>query len=381
MHAPPAKSRSRLASRLLAAGLAIAAADRARAVEGLSGAMLRDQLPGAQINLDTPLGSVIPITFGADGTLEGRAGAVAFFLGAQQDRGKWWVEGSKLCQQWNTWFDGRKNCVQVFRTHGNRIEYIDKDGDKGTGTIVSLAPAAKVAEVPGASAPPPEVRSPEIRKPPAAAPAAAIPPAPTLPKSVTRTARAAAPPPKPPLPERKALAQPPGKKNEVSVAAITPAPEETMRTAAGPRFYRVVNVPSYDVLNVRAGPSATNDILATIPPGARGVIVIGACREDWCRIRRGRDTGWVHSYFLAPEYGARDDRKAAEPITYRVVRVASDDVLNIRQRPDAEAAIVGSIPASGRRVRLTGYCAGEWCPVSFERYTGWVNRYYLTLEF
>ena len=89
----------------------------------------------------------------------------------------------------------------------------------------------------------------------------------------------------------------------------------------------------------------------------------------------------MHRYFLAPEQGERDNRQAADPITYRVVRVENDDVLNIRSRPDPDARIVGSIPASGRRIRLTGYCAGEWCPVAYERRRGWVNRYYLTLEF
>ena len=112
--------------------------ERAEAAELLSGAMLRQNIPGARIQLDTPLGSVIPIAYGEDGSLQGRAGAVAFFLGAQRDRGKWWVEGSKLCHRWNTWFNGRVNCVRVYREADNRIEWVDQDGERGTGAIVEL---------------------------------------------------------------------------------------------------------------------------------------------------------------------------------------------------------------------------------------------------
>ena len=61
----------------------VASIERAQAAEQLSGDMLKQNIPGAKIQLDTPLGSVIPVSYGVDGTLEGRAGAVAFVLGSQ----------------------------------------------------------------------------------------------------------------------------------------------------------------------------------------------------------------------------------------------------------------------------------------------------------
>ena len=65
--------------------------------------------------------------------------------------------------------------------------------------------------------------------------------------------------------------------------------------------------------------------------------------------------------------------------TYRVVYVAPDDVLNMRSGPSVGYPIVGRIPPSGRGVRLLGHCR-EWCPVSYNGASGWVNPIYLAAE-
>src|SRR5262245_44594868 len=70
---------------------------------------------------------------------------------------------------------------------------------------------------------------------------------------------------------------------------------------------------------------------------------------------------------------------ATEERTYRVVGVASDDVLNIRSGPSAGYRVVAEIPPSGRGLRLSGPCRG-WCPVSYTGAIGWVHARYLALE-
>jgi N-acetylmuramoyl-L-alanine amidase len=65
---------------------------------------------------------------------------------------------------------------------------------------------------------------------------------------------------------------------------------------------------------------------------------------------------------------------------YRVTDVAADDVLNIRSGPDANLAIVGTIPANGHGVRIVGACSGQWCRIDYHGATGWVNRHYLASE-
>lgn len=354
------------------------------AAEALSGDTLRQKIPGAKIQIDTPLGSVIPVAYGADGSLEGKAGAVAFFLGSQKDRGKWWIEGSKLCQRWDTWFNGRINCVRVYRNADNRIEWIDQDGEKGTGTIVELSgppPAAppsddKVVRQIAASSPPKPVRE--------AKPVAAQ-------GTVARKAVELRPPspvpvrvPSPPAPERK-MSLKASDADKMAQAAPPPGTNKPVEKTAYTATYRVVNVAFDDVLNIRNGPSPLANIVSTIQPRAKGVMMAGNCEGEWCPVRHGQSQGWVNRYFLAAENGARRNafvrRPSAAPITYKVVRVAAGDVLNLRRRPDGDAAIVATIPPSGTHIRLTGYCVGDWCPVEHGRHSGWAHRYFLALEF
>src|SRR5690242_14949984 len=62
--------------------------------------------------------------------------------------------------------------------------------------------------------------------------------------------------------------------------------------------------------------------------------------------------------------------------TFRVVYVAPDDVLNMRSGPSVGYPVVGRIPPYGRGVRVVGHCR-DWCPVSYNGASGWVNPIYL----
>lgn len=66
-------------------------------------------------------------------------------------------------------------------------------------------------------------------------------------------------------------------------------------------MFKVVNVRSDDVLNVRSGPSADFDVVGELAPGSRGIAIINACRSKWCPVLRGATSGWVNSAYLAPE--------------------------------------------------------------------------------
>ena len=63
--------------------------------------------------------------------------------------------------------------------------------------------------------------------------------------------------------------------------------------------------------------------------------------------------------------------------SFRVVRVAIDDALVVRSGPSEFHAAVGVIPSDGDGVQIIGDCRELWCPVRYDRVTGWVNRYYL----
>jgi hypothetical protein len=69
---------------------------------------------------------------------------------------------------------------------------------------------------------------------------------------------------------------------------------------------------------------------------------------------------------------------------FAVVNVASDDVLNVRARPGANHAIVGTVPYYGRDVAV--YAGGQevggswWVPVQHSGVQGWVNSNYLARQ-
>lgn len=67
---------------------------------------------------------------------------------------------------------------------------------------------------------------------------------------------------------------------------------------------------------------------------------------------------------------------APEP-HYRVVMVADDDVLNVRQGPSADHAAIAALEPDASGVRILGPCRSDWCFVRHGDIVGWVNRNYL----
>lgn len=139
--------------------------------------------------------------------------------------------------------------------------------------------------------------------------------------------------------------------------------------------YRVVGVAANDALNIRSGPSADQQILSRIPPNGRGIRIVGACAGQWCQIDFRGARGWVNKTYLQLE-------QEPSTTTYRVVRVAANDVLNIRLGPGARHPLTGWVPPDGRDVRLVNgvECVGVWCEIDFQGTRGWVNTLFLTPE-
>lgn len=73
--------------------------------------------------------------------------------------------------------------------------------------------------------------------------------------------------------------------------------------------------------------------------------------------------------------------QAPVPKLYRVVGVAEDDVLYIRDRPGPQNASVGKIPADGVDVRVLEGTErigqSTWVRVNYKGITGWVNSRFL----
>lgn len=94
---------------------------------------LRKAVAGKTVQLATPLGG-LPINYRTDGTMSGRAGALAWYTGSERDRGRWWIVGDKLCQRWNSWLGGKSYCFRL-RQQGATVHWTRNDGVNGVATI------------------------------------------------------------------------------------------------------------------------------------------------------------------------------------------------------------------------------------------------------
>jgi Bacterial SH3 domain len=65
--------------------------------------------------------------------------------------------------------------------------------------------------------------------------------------------------------------------------------------------------------------------------------------------------------------------------SFRVAGVASDDVLNVRNGPSADHALIGRLPPDADGIRIAGASVSAWCPIQHRGLSGWVNRVYLKL--
>lgn len=87
---------------------------------------------------------------------------------------------------------------------------------------------------------------------------------------------------------------------------------DSASATSGPGCFVVVNVPNWDVLNVRSGPSARNHIVDALPPGRHGIISqSGPCVPNnislgsrWCPITHYNGdvvrSGWIKRRYVSP---------------------------------------------------------------------------------
>jgi hypothetical protein len=121
---------------VVATALALPAATVHAEPVALTGDGLRQAVSGKTVFLNIS-GFELPITYAANGRMSGKMGAVAasFARGdGAQDRGKWWVEADRLCQQWSSWMDGKAYCYRLTRD-GAKVSWVRNDGRSGTARI------------------------------------------------------------------------------------------------------------------------------------------------------------------------------------------------------------------------------------------------------
>lgn len=118
---------------VVAMTVSLAAAGALASDPQLEGETLRKAIAGKTVSLTTPMGG-LPISYRADGTMQGRAGALATYTGAARDTGRWWIVADQLCQRWNNWLGGKSYCFTL-RQDGPVVHWTRSDGLQGTATI------------------------------------------------------------------------------------------------------------------------------------------------------------------------------------------------------------------------------------------------------
>ncbi|MGI9386687.1 MAG: SH3 domain-containing protein [Methyloligellaceae bacterium] len=159
----------------------------------------------------------------------------------------------------------------------------------------------------------------------------------------------------------------------VAVAAAFGITGPAHAVADGPDFYQVRSVSYSDVLNIRKWPSHRSRIIGVIPPNGKRVRNLVRRVDGWCLVRYRRVEGWAKCRYLA-EQGDRF------PDTYKVHRVAGNDVLYVRRWPSHRSRIVNAIPPRGRNVYLIR-TKGNWGKVIHRGKSGWVNLSYLRPQY
>ena len=105
-------------------------------VAPLAGPALDRAVSGRRIYLATPFGGEFPMNYYADGRLDGQgqASGLGRFL-KPEDSGRWWVNGSKLCQKWTSWYEGRTFCFVLRPLDAKTLAWERDDGLSGLARI------------------------------------------------------------------------------------------------------------------------------------------------------------------------------------------------------------------------------------------------------
>ena len=125
----------------------------------------------------------------------------------------------------------------------------------------------------------------------------------------------------------------------------------------------VVNVASWDRLNVREEPSSSGELITRLRHGTCGIVVTSDPVGSWYRIEDGHHEGWVNGKFIS----------MVSPSMYCVTGVDDDDVLNLRAYPSAISRIVAELDPDQCDIAFLPYATGGWQKVRIDGDEGWVK--------
>lgn len=122
--------------RIAITAIALAAAGAVLANTPVEGDAIKQLVSGKRIYLAAPIGGEFPLYYRPDGQVDGSGEAVGLgrFL-KPTDKGRWWVNGKNLCQKWDSWYDGKTICFTLTDLGGNKVRWVQDNGDTGVARI------------------------------------------------------------------------------------------------------------------------------------------------------------------------------------------------------------------------------------------------------
>ena len=127
-----------LATRLPFAALAavLALFPLAAQASSFSASDIQASIIGRTIYLATPFGGEFPLNYRPGGRVDGDGEALGLGRWVQpQDVGRWWIDGDRLCQQFQTWYNGSPMCFELTRTGARSLTWVRDNGETGQARI------------------------------------------------------------------------------------------------------------------------------------------------------------------------------------------------------------------------------------------------------
>lgn len=120
----------------LVPALLVAAAREASAAP-FTAEQIRAEIIGRTIFLAAPFGGEFPLNYRRDGRVDGDGEASGFAarMAQPKDQGRWWIDGNRLCQQFERWYNGSPMCFDLTRTGERTLRWVRDNGEAGSARI------------------------------------------------------------------------------------------------------------------------------------------------------------------------------------------------------------------------------------------------------
>ncbi len=125
----------------------------------------------------------------------------------------------------------------------------------------------------------------------------------------------------------------------------------------------VIDVQTWDRLNVRRGPSTKFPVIIQKRYGSCGIMVVGNCRSNWCPVEDGHNKGWANRRFLS----------MVSPSLYCTVKGSGPGV-RLRAFPSLESRVLVTLKMHTCGIAFLPYTRGHWQKVRVNGWEGWLIR-------